>query len=81
MLAKVPLTDLKLKLSKCKLYYTNLHCLGHVVSQSGIEADLKKIAAIINWHIPETVTDVLSIYGSPIITVDLFITMLKFPAP
>jgi len=38
------LTEHKLyvKLSKCNLFQTQVHYLGHVVSKDGIAADLKK---------------------------------------
>ena len=48
------------KAGKGVLFHTKLHYLGHVVSQSGIEADPRLIAAIADWLIPNTVTDVWS---------------------
>ena len=52
LLDKLPLSGLKLKPSKCDLFFTKLHYLGYVVSQSRIEADPKKIAAIADLPIP-----------------------------
>ena len=37
--------------------------MGHIVSSKGIETDPKKVKAIKNWTIPETVTDVQSFLG------------------
>ena len=37
------------KLSKCSLFQTEVHYLGHVVSKEGIAVDPKKIRAIMEW--------------------------------
>ena len=49
--------------SKCELFQTKLHYLRLVVCQSGIEGDPKMIAAIDDWPIWKTVTDVQSFLG------------------
>ena len=63
MLEKLALAGLKLKPSNCEIFHTKLHYIGHVVSQRGIEADPKKIAAIVDWPISKTVIDVDSFLG------------------
>ena len=37
--------------------------LGHVVSKDGIQVDLKKIEAILEWPRPTTITEVRSFLG------------------
>ena len=37
--------------------------LGHIVSKRGLEVDPKKIQAIRDWPVPETVTNVQSFLG------------------
>ena len=81
MFEKLALAGLKLKPSKCELFHIKVHYLGHAVYQSGIESDPKNIGAIADWTIPRIVTDVQSFLGSPVITIDLFITMPKLPVP
>ena len=60
---KLAAAGLKLKPSKCEFFKTRIAYLGHIVSKDGIETDPKKIAAIANWPIPVTVTDVRSFLG------------------
>ncbi|XP_042059547.1 uncharacterized protein LOC121804064 [Salvia splendens] len=48
------------KLSKCEFWLDHVVFLGHVVSGRGIEVDLQKIEAIVNWKVPTTVTKVRS---------------------
>ena len=50
---KLTPAGLKLKPSKCKLFHTKLHYIGHVVSQIGTEADSTKITSIADWPIPK----------------------------
>ena len=40
---------LKLKPSKCELFKTRVKYLGHVVSAKGVEVDLEKVEAVVNW--------------------------------
>ena len=54
---------LRLKSGKCEFFKPQLEYLGHVVSKAGIETNPKKIAAIINWPKPVTVTQVQSFLG------------------
>ena len=54
---------LKLKPSKCTFFRDRIACLGHIVSEKGIEGDPKKIEAIQKWPEPKTVTQVRSFLG------------------
>ena len=47
----------------CEFFKTRISYLGHIVPQSGIECDPKKIEAIKNWKRPITVHDVRSFLG------------------
>ena len=51
------------KPGKCEFFKPQLEYLGHVVSKAGIETNPKKIAAIMNWPKPVTVTQVRSFFG------------------
>jgi len=54
---------LKVKPSKCALFRTEIHFLGHQVSIRGIEPMADKIEAIQNWPTPKCLRDVRSFYG------------------
>ena len=54
---------LRLKPGKCEFFRPQLEYLGHVVSKEGIETNPKKMAAIVNWPRPITVTQVWSFLG------------------
>ena len=60
---KLEEAGLKLKPSKCELFWRKLAYLGHVISAEGIATDEGKIEAIKNWPTPITVTDVRSFLG------------------
>jgi hypothetical protein len=51
------------KLSKCSFYQKQIHYLGHIISEDGIEVDLEKIEAIREWSTPKNVTEVISFMG------------------
>ena len=55
--------NLKLKPSKCSLFQTSCNFLGHVVSESGISCDHKKIESIQDWPVPANVSEVKSFLG------------------
>ena len=63
VIQKLAEVELKLKPSKCEFFKSRINYLGHVVSADRIECDPKKIEAVKNWPIPETVTDVQSFLG------------------
>ena len=60
---KLEEAGLKLKPSKCELFWRKLAYLGHVISAKGVATDESKIEAIKNWPTPITVTDVRSFLG------------------
>eukprot|EP00253_Pinus_taeda_P028351 PITA_28351 len=51
------------KLSKCSFFHTEVHYLGHVISKEGIEVDLEKIRAIMEWEAPKNKGKVRSFMG------------------
>ena len=59
---KLDEAGLRLKPGKCEFFRPQLEYLGHVVSKEGIETNPKKIAAIVNWPRPMTVTQVWSFF-------------------
>ena len=60
---KLEEAGLKLKPSKCELFWRQLAYLGHVISAKGVATDESKIEAIKNWPTPTTVTDIQSFLG------------------
>ena len=53
----------KLKASKCEFFKTSVRYLGHVVSDTGVETDSDKIAALSSWPEPTNVKQLRSILG------------------
>lgn len=51
------------KLTKCEFWRDTLPFLGHIISQEGISMDPDKLAAIKQWPIPTTVTQLQSFLG------------------
>ena len=51
---------LKLKPKKCNLFQKEVHYLGHVINQDGIQPDPQKLAAVREWGRPKDVTGVRS---------------------
>ena len=60
---KLEEASLKLKPSKCELFWRQLAYLGHVISAEGVATDESKIEAIKNWPKPTNVTKVRSFLG------------------
>ena len=60
---KLEEAGLKLKPSKCKLFWRQLAYLGHVISAKGVATDESKIEAIKNWPTPTNITEVQSFLG------------------
>ena len=60
---KISDAGLKLKPSKCEFFKKQIHYLGHIVSNNGIETDPKKIEAIVKWPGPHTVNEVRKSLG------------------
>ena len=51
------------KLSKCEFLLRELSFLGDIVSEEGIQVDLKNLEVIIEWKPPRNVTEVRSFLG------------------
>ncbi|KAL8148130.1 hypothetical protein AgCh_005467 [Apium graveolens] len=51
------------KFSKCEFWLKEVEFLGHIISIEGIQVDLAKIEAILNWERPNTPTEVRSFLG------------------
>ncbi|XP_039140565.1 uncharacterized protein LOC120277791 [Dioscorea cayenensis subsp. rotundata] len=51
------------KLSKCSFGRFQMEYLGHIVSNKGVEMDPSKIAAIVQWPIPQTLKQVRAFLG------------------
>ena len=60
---KLEKEGLKLKPSKCELFWRQLAYLWHVISAKGVATDEGKIKAIKNWPTPTTVMGVRSFLG------------------
>ena len=55
---------LKLKPRKCHLFALETEYLGHVVSEAGVAMSPEKVRAILEWPVPQCVTDVRSFLGT-----------------
>ena len=51
------------KFSKCEFWRSEIHFLGHVVSEQGIQVDPGKVEAVVSWRRPRSVTDIRSFLG------------------
>ena len=51
------------KFNNFDFYKDKIQYLGHVISEEGISVDSDKIKAIIEWHVPNEVTNVRSFMG------------------
>ncbi|GKB87519.1 putative nucleotidyltransferase, ribonuclease H, partial [Tanacetum coccineum] len=51
------------KFSKCEFSLQEVHFLGHVVNQNGIQVDPSKIEAVKNWKAPTTPSEIRSFLG------------------
>jgi hypothetical protein len=51
------------KLSKCSFYQSQIHYLGHIISEEGIVVDPEKVEAIREWSAPRNVAEVGSFMG------------------
>ena len=57
---KLEKAGLKLKPSKCELFWWQIAYLGHVISAQGVATEKGKIDNIKNWLTPTTITEVQS---------------------
>lgn len=51
------------KLSKCEFWLKEIAFLGHIVSGEGIKVDPEKVAAVKDWPVPTSVTEIRSFLG------------------
>ncbi|CAI7783939.1 unnamed protein product [Closterium sp. NIES-53] len=51
------------KVSKCEFFQDRLEFLGHVISEAGVEIDLKKLDTVKAWHPPTNITELQSFLG------------------
>ena len=51
------------KFSKCDFFQKQVHYLGHVIFEEGVEVDPNKIKAIMDWPTPKDVLDIRSFMG------------------
>jgi hypothetical protein len=63
VLSKLREVNLKLNLGKCCFAARNITFLGHVGSHEGTRPDPSKIAAVVHFPVPKTVTNVRSFLG------------------
>ena len=54
---------LSLSPSKTKLFFTEVLFTGAMVGPSGIKPNLDKVAAVVNWPVPEDVHDLMAFLG------------------
>ena len=55
--------NLKLKATKCKLFQERVRFVGHLVSKNGLEVDPVKVACIVNWPFPRTISELRGFLG------------------
>ena len=48
------------KFSKCEFWRTEIHFLGHVVLEHGIQVDPSKVEAVVSWRRLRSITDIRS---------------------
>lgn len=55
--------EFKAKLAKCQFNRTELHFLGHIISQEGLKVDPRKVKVIREWPVPQDMHKVRSFLG------------------
>ena len=63
VLQKLREKDLPVKLSKCEFHKHSISFLGYVVSDQGLEPDLKKVQLVQEWPTLKNVRDVQAFLG------------------
>jgi len=63
VLERIKASGMKLKPSKCQLLQEKVAFLGHVISKEGVLPNPDNIEKVLNWPIPQTVTEVRSFLG------------------
>jgi hypothetical protein len=51
------------KLSKCKLWISEVLFLGHIINREGLAVDPKKVTTILDWKAPKDVRGIKSFIG------------------
>ncbi|WVZ51710.1 hypothetical protein U9M48_002825 [Paspalum notatum var. saurae] len=51
------------KFSKCAFWLKEVGFLGHILSEKGVAVDPSKVADVLNWKQPKTVTEIQSFLG------------------
>jgi hypothetical protein len=51
------------KLSKCEFWISEIMFLGHIINREGLDVDLKKVAAILDWKVPKDAWGMKSFIG------------------
>jgi hypothetical protein len=54
---------LQASISKCEFHVTRTKYLGFIITTEGVEADLEKVATVLNWKVPTTVIGFQSFLG------------------
>lgn len=54
---------LYLKMSKCTFAQDSLEYLGHIISSKGVSTDPSKIAAMLQWPVPTSMTELRTFLG------------------
>lgn len=55
--------NLKLKPSKCCLFWEQVAYLGHIVSARGVATDPQKIQKVVGWTTPQNISEVRQFIG------------------
>lgn len=63
VLGRLEKEGLKVKLSKCSFFKRQVRYLGHIISDQGVATDPDKIAAVANWKVPTTASELRSFLG------------------
>ena len=63
VLDRLRAAGLKLKPAKCKLLHHKVEFLGHIVSAQGVGVDPDKVAKVVSWATPTSLTQVRSFLG------------------
>ncbi|XP_062375193.1 uncharacterized protein LOC134063614 [Sardina pilchardus] len=63
VLSRLQQHRLKLKLTKCHFFQSEVKYLGHVISAHGVATDPEKISAVSEWRRPTNITELRSFLG------------------
>jgi len=63
ILVTLRLNSLFAKRSKCYFAVDNVEYLEHIISEKGVSTDPNKIAAIVNWPLPQTLKQLRVFFG------------------